>query len=171
MGLVTELAWLFWAEQHPVSIWPVHGFQESYVSQLKLKNGNIPELGTATWQDLLKRPLENEDDMATSMVTLFAHKQIAPAWYSPATVIPLALLLIGLAYSIRRTGGGITEWYFVGYQFLFLFWPWKFELRFQLPVAPLAALYMWRGGVVLWRRARSMPRRAVTVCSNHGSAG
>jgi hypothetical protein len=75
VGLVAEAAWMFWADQHPVSQWPVHGFQESYVGQLKLKNGNNPELGMATWQDVLKRPLENEGAMAT----LFAHKQIAPA--------------------------------------------------------------------------------------------
>ena len=142
-------AWMLWAERHPVSIWPVHGFQESYVAQLRLKNGNNPELGMATWRDVLKRPLENEDDMATSMAGLLTHKQIAPAWYSPATVIPLALLLIGLASSFRKTGGGITEWYFVGYQFLYLFWPWDFELRFQLPIAPLAALYIWRGGQLI----------------------
>jgi 4-amino-4-deoxy-L-arabinose transferase-like glycosyltransferase len=164
VGLSAQAAWMFWAEQHPVSQWQVHGFQESYVAQLKLKNGNNPELGLATWQDVLKRPLENEDDMATSMVGLFGHKEMAPAWYSPCTVIPLALLLIGLEYSFRKTGGGITEWYFLSFQFLYLFWPWNFELRFQLPVAPLAALYLWRGGRLLWGWARSMPREAGTLC-------
>ena len=76
---------------------------------------------------------------------------------------PAGTLLIGLATSFRRTGGTITEWYFVGYQFLFLFWPWNFELRFQLPVAPLAFLFMWRGGVVLWRWIGNMPRKVGTL--------
>src|SRR6476619_7451500 len=101
--------------------------------------------------------------MATSMVGLFTHKQVAPAWYSPVTVIALALLLIGLSYSFWTSGGEITEWYFVNYQCLFLFWPWNFELRFQLPIAPLAALYMWRGGGVLLGWTRRMPRTIGTV--------
>ena len=163
VGLGAEAAWMSWAERHPVSLWPVHGFQESYVAQLKLKSGNNPELGLATWRDVVKRPLENEDDMATSIGGLLTHKQIAPAWYSPATVIPLALLLLGLAHSFRKTGGRVTEWYFVGYQFLFLFWPWDFELRFQLPIAPLAALYLWRGGQLLWHWLQQMPRAAGAI--------
>jgi len=160
VGLSAEAAWLSWSERHPVSLWPVHGFQESYVAQLKLKSGNNPELGMATWRDVLKRPLENEDDMVTSIAGLLTHKQIAPAWYSPATVIPLALLLIGLAYSFCKTGGGIAEWYFVSYQVLYLFWPWDFEWRFQLPIAPLAALYLWRGALRCWRWIERMPRAA-----------
>ncbi|MCC7153450.1 MAG: glycosyltransferase family 39 protein [Bryobacterales bacterium] len=162
VGAVTEMSWLLWAEKHPVTMWPVHGFQESYVAQLKLKNGNDPELGFATWRDVAKRPLENEDDMATSMVALYLHKAVAPAWYSPTTVIPLVLLAAGLASSFRGTGGTMAEWYFVCYQFLYLFWPWNFELRFQLPVAPLAALYMWRGAGLLWSWTRRIPRRAGT---------
>lgn len=171
VGLAAEAGWVLWAERHPVSQWPVHGYQESYVTQLKLKNGNNPELGMATWQDVLKRPLENEDDMAASMFGLFSHKDMAPAWYSPGTVIPLALMLIGLAYSFRKTGGGITEWYFVGYQFLFLFWPWNYEFRFQVPVAPLAALFMWRGGALLWQWARSMPRQAGAIAFGVAALG
>jgi len=159
-GLAVQAAWMQWAARHPVLQWPVHGFQESYVAQLRLKNGNNPELGMATWQDVLQRPVENEDDMAASMVSLFTHKLVSGAWYSPSSFIPLVLLLTGLVSSFRRMGGGITEWYFVGYQCLFLFWPWNFELRFQLPVAPLAFLYMWRGGAILWQRVRNMPRKA-----------
>jgi hypothetical protein len=161
IGLAAEGSWILWSERHPVAIWPVHGFQESYIAQLKLKNGNNPESGMATWADVVERPIENEDDMATATVGLLAHKLVAPAWYSPATAIPLALLMVGLAYSFRNTGGGgVIEWYFVSYQFLYLFWPWNFELRFQLPVAPLSALYIWRGGRLLWRWAQPAPRAA-----------
>jgi hypothetical protein len=162
-GLAVQAAWMQWAARHPVTQWPVHGFQESYTAQLRLKNGNNPELGMATWRDVLKRPVENEDDMAASMVGLFTHKLAAGAWYSPGSFIPLVLLLTGLVSSFRKSGGGITEWYFAGYQSLFLFWPWNFELRFQLPVAPLAFLYMWRGGAILWRWVRSKPRKVGAV--------
>jgi hypothetical protein len=47
-------------------------------------------------------------------------------------------MVLGLGYSFRKTGGGLLEWYFVSYEAMFLFWPWDFELRFALPVAPLA---------------------------------
>lgn len=163
LGVAAEGAWLSWSARHPVALWPVHGFQESYVAQLKLKSGNDPELGMATWRDVIKRPLENEDDMVTSVAGLLIHKQVAAAWYSPITVIPLALLLVGLGYSFRNSGGGIAEWYFVSYQFLYLFWPWNFELRFQLPVAPLAALYLWRGGLLCWHWIQRMPRAAGAI--------
>ncbi len=159
IGIAVEGGWIDWAAaKHQPPQWPVHGYQETYVAQLKLKNGNDPELGIATWRDILSRPIENIDDMVTSMAALSVHKQIASAWYSPGTVMPLALLLIGLASSLSRTGGGILEWYFVGYQSLFLFWPWNFELRFQLPVAPLAFLFMWRGGRALFKLAGKRPR-------------
>src|SRR5262249_12778349 len=41
---------------------------------------------------------------------------------------------------------------------MFLFWPWNFELRFLLPVAPLACLYLWRGASLLYRWALRRPR-------------
>src|SRR5204863_3945723 len=57
----------------------------------------------------------------------------------------------------------ITEWYFVSYQLLFLFWPWDFELRFQLAVAPLAALYLWRGALPFFRWVQRTPRAAGAI--------
>jgi hypothetical protein len=171
LGVATEASWIFWANHHPVTEWPVHGFQESYLAQLRLKNGNNPELGMATWQDVLKRPLENEDDMATAMGALFSHKDTAPAWYSPATVIPLALLLLGLGISFFRSGGDITEWYFLAYQVIYLFWPWNYEWRFQIPVAPLAALYMWRGLRLLWYWAKMSPRLTYAVSTAMAVSG
>lgn len=108
-GTAAQASWMLWAARHPVTQWPVHGFQESYAAQLKLKNGNNPELGMATWLDVVKRPVENEDDMAGSMIGLFTHKMVAGAWYSPGSFAPLALLLTGLASSFRKTGGGIVK--------------------------------------------------------------
>jgi hypothetical protein len=157
-GGAGQLAWMFWAARHQTFEWPIHGYREHYVAQLTLKNGNDPELGRATWKDVLKRPAENADGLAAAMVGLFLHKLTAPAWYSPMTVIPLALLLLGLGYSFWKTGGGLLEWYFVSYEAMYLFWPWNFELRFLLPIAPIAFLYAWRGGIVLWRLTRDWPR-------------
>jgi hypothetical protein len=156
-GIAVQGIWMQWAARHQFSEWPVHGYQENYLAQLKLKNGNDPEMGMATWRDVLLRPVHNLDDRAGALVGLLTRKQMAPAWYSPGTVIPLALILLGLAVSFSRNGGGPLDWYFVMYEALFMFWPWDFELRFLLPVVPLACLYMWRGGVLLswWARAGS----------------
>jgi hypothetical protein len=171
VGLVAQSAWMVWSERHPVSQWPMHGFQESYVAQLKLKDGNDPELGMATWQDVIKRPLENEDDMATSVISLLVHKEMAAAWYSPVTVIALLLGILGFVHTLRMTGGSVVDWYFVSYQGLFLFWPWDFELRFQVPVAPLAALYMWIGCRLTWQHALSAPRALGAVVLSGSALG
>ena len=157
-GLVVQGAWMYWAARHQFSEWPIHGYQENYLAQLKLKSGNDPELGMATWRDILLRPVHNADDRAAALVGLLTRKQMAAAWYSPGTLIPLGLVLLGLGYSFWRSGGGLLEWYFVSYEAMFLFWPWDFELRFILPVVPLACLYMWRGGALLWDFAHEKPR-------------
>jgi hypothetical protein len=157
-GIATQTAWMSWAAKHQFFEWPLHGYQENYLGQLKLKNGNYPELGLATWKDVLRRPVDNAGDIATAMVGLYSRKQASSAWYSPMTVIPVFLMVLGLGYSFRKTGGGLLEWYFVSYEAMFLFWPWDFELRFALPVAPLAFFYMWRGAIRLWRLAQDKPR-------------
>ena len=163
-GLAAAAGWMSWAVRHQSQEWSIPGYQENYVAQLRLKNANEPELGLATWKDIIVRPISTADDTAAAMLGLFVHKAMAPAWYSPGTLIPLMLVLLGLVHSFRRTGGSLLEWYFVCYQMMFLFWPWDFELRFLLPVAPLAFLYAYRGAHLLWRQARVEPR-VVGACS------
>ncbi|HXU21397.1 MAG TPA: hypothetical protein VN788_12520 [Verrucomicrobiae bacterium] len=158
-ALILQMMWMFWAAKNQFHEWPIHGYQENYLSQLKLKDGNNPELGLATWKDVLLRPLDNADDNAAAMVTLLTRRWVGALWYSPATSVPIALALLGLGSSFWKTGGGLVEWYFVCYEAMFLFWPWAFEWRFMLPVAPLACLYIWRGGALLWRLTRSLPRQ------------
>jgi hypothetical protein len=157
-GIIAQAAWMHWAAKHQVSEWPVHGYQEHYLAQIKLKSGNDPELGLATWRDILLRPLHNSDDRAAAVMGLLARKQMAPAWYSPGTVLPLGLILLGLGLSLRRNGGGLLEWYFISYEAMFLFWPWEFEQRFVFPVLPLACLYIWRAGRQLWSFAHDRTR-------------
>ena len=156
-ALAAEAAWMSWAARHQFHEWPLPGQQEHYVAQLRLKDANYPELGLATWQDVIARPVRVADDMAAAMLGLFAHKEMAPAWYSPGTVIPLILIVMGLGWSLRLDGGSLLEWYFISYMGMFLLWPWAFELRFLLPVAPIAFLYLWRGLRLVWRMARDRP--------------
>jgi hypothetical protein len=157
LASAAQVGWMAWAARNQFHEWSIPGYQENYVAQLRLKNANVPELGMATLRDVIIRPIQGADDIAASMLGLFAHKQMAAAWYSPGTLLPLILVLLGLRYSFRQNGGGLLEWYFVCYETMFLFWPWEFELRFFLPVAPLAFLYAWRGGHAIWRITRIRP--------------
>jgi Dolichyl-phosphate-mannose-protein mannosyltransferase len=163
LGMGLQMTWMHWAVAHQYSEWPIHGYQENYLAQLRIKNGNDPELGMATWKDVLARPIQNADDRAAELWTLMTRKPIAPAWYSPTTAVPVALVLLGLGASFWPSGGGILEWYFLTYEAMYLFWPWSFEERFLLPVAPLACLYLWRGGVLAARHAKNQPRLVAAV--------
>jgi hypothetical protein len=157
LGIIAQASWMVWASQHQYHEWSLPGYQENYVAQLRLKNANEPELGLATWRDVVARPLASGDDMAAALFGVFTHKEMAPAWYSPATLLPLLIVSIGLLGSFLKTGGGPLEWYFLSYQAMFLFWPWDYERRFFLPVAPLAFLYAWRGSGAVWNMTRKRP--------------
>ncbi len=164
VGMLAQMGWMHWAVEHQFSEWPIHGYQENYLSQLRIKNGNDPELGLATWKDVLERPFQNADDRGAELWTLIARKSVASAWYSPMSSVPVVLVLLGLGLTFWEDGGGISEWYFLSYEAMYLFWPWNFEERFFLPVAPLACLYLWRGGTLLLRFARAKPGKVVGIC-------
>src|SRR6476469_5218701 len=78
---------------------------------------------------------------------------------SPLLIIPLIVAAIGLMGSIWPNGGRVTEWYFLAHQAIYLVWPWELEIRWLLPVAPLAGLYLWRGGKIGlgWMTRRPQP--------------
>jgi hypothetical protein len=163
LGMGVQISWMHWAVKHQFSEWPIHGYQDNYLTQLRIKNGNNPEMGMATWKDVVVRPIYNADDRATELWTLLSRKSIVSEWYSPTTTVPLVLVLLGLGLSFWETGGSIAEWYFLSYEAMYLFWPWDFEERFLLPVLPLAFLYMWRGAVVFVRLAKNKPRPTANV--------
>jgi len=163
VGILAQMGWMHWAVKHQFSEWPIHGYQENYLSQLRIKNGNAPELGLATWKDVLERPFQNADDRGAELWTLISRKPVASAWYSPMSSVPIVLVLLGLGLTLWETGGGISEWYFLSYEAMYLFWPWNFEERFFLPVAPLACLYLWRGATLLSRWARAKPGKVVGI--------
>jgi hypothetical protein len=163
VGMLAQMGWMHWAVKHQFSEWPIHGYQENYLSQLRIKNGNDPELGLATWKDVLERPFQNADDRGAELWTLISRKSVASAWYSPMSSVPIVLVLAGLGLTLWETGGGILEWYFLSYEAMYLFWPWNFEERFFLPVAPLACLYLWRGVTLLSRLARAKPGKVVGI--------
>jgi hypothetical protein len=138
--------------------WPVPGFPQSYVAQLKVKSGNNPELGTATLSDIPARIFSNASDHSNMLSRLLLRRLPQLAWMSIFVAGPLILLVVGWFSSVWPKGGNLEEWYFAGYEFIYLLWPWRLETRFFMPVAPLACLYVWRGGKTLFVLAKNKPR-------------
>jgi hypothetical protein len=161
-AVLVQAAWMHWATTHSVVEWPIGGYPRSYVAQLGVKNGNDPELGAATLADIPPRVATNAAYHVATFVTLLTRQQyVNPVWSSPLLLGPLILIVVGLAASIWPHGGRVTEWYFLAHQAIYLAWPWDIELRWLLPVAPLAGLYLWRGGKVLLGWVMRRPRSAV----------
>jgi hypothetical protein len=143
--------------------WPVPGFPQSYLSQLRVKSGNYPELGMATPGDVIVRVAKNASEHANLLSRVLLRRLPQLAWMSVFVAGPLLLVVLGWCYSIWRTGGDVQDWYFVGYEFIYLVWPWDLEIRFFLPIAPLACLYLWRGCQALLLLAKTKPRVVGTV--------
>ncbi len=162
VGIAVQGAWMHQKIEASAGIaaeeWPVPGFPHSYVAQLKLKDGRDPELGVVTLRDVPERILKNAYQHANLLSQMLLQRWIYLAWMSIATIGVLLLIIVGWCYSMWPSGGGLQEWYFGGYEFIYLLWPWQLETRFFLPVAPLACLYAWRGGKAVVLLARNRPR-------------
>ncbi len=148
-----------WMHRQPAPLeWSIPGYPRPYLSQLMLKNGNDPELGMATLRDIPVRVVSNAVDDTGLLGQVLLHRWINEAWMSAAVMGPLLLILLGWGYSVWPSGGGLHDWYFAGYQFIYLLWPWNVETRFFLPIAPLACLYLWRGVQAVGFLARDKTR-------------
>jgi len=155
--MAVQLGWMH--RKPPVLEWPIPGYPQPYLAQLKVKSGNYPELGMATLADLPARVLKNMADDAILLSQTVLRHWVDVAWMSLFVIGPIVLILLGWTSSLWRSrGSGLQEWYFAGYQFIYLLWPWKLEARFFLPVAPLALLYLWRGGKMAVELAVNKPR-------------
>ncbi len=154
-------AWMHWAATHETIEWPIGGYPRSYLSQLKVRSGNEPELGLATLAEIPARVVNNSDDRVAGYMTLLTRLgYIDPVWSSPLLICPTLLLIVGVAASMWPRGGSVMEWYFVAHEAIYLAWPWDLEPRFVVPVAPLAGLYIWRGAKVSIAWATRRPRLA-----------
>jgi len=157
MGIGVQLGWSHWASARQTTQWELPGYPESYLSQLRVKNGNEPELGYAGLGDILKRPASNIRTRTAEMAGVLTHHWFEANWASPVVCGTLLLILIGWLSSIRR-GGQLYDWYFACYEGVYAFWPWEFELRFLVPSIPLACLYVWRGAKTVRALAARQPR-------------
>lgn len=148
-----------WMHRRPAPLeWTLPGYPRPYIQQLKVKSGPNPELGMATLRDIPARMAENFFGQALVMAQLLYPGWINIYWASLVILGPALLILLGLAYSIWQTGGSLQDWYFGGYEVIYLLWPWKTDVRYVLPIAPLAYLYLWRGIAGLALLAKLKPR-------------
>ena len=148
-----------WMHRKPAPLeWPLPGYPRPYVEQLKVKYGNDPELGMATLSDIPIRVGGNLFDQSVLLAQLLYPRWINPYWASILILGPLFLVVLGCGSCILQTGGTLQDWYFVGYQFICLLWPWKINVRYFLPIAPLACLYLWHGLKRLEWLTKNKPR-------------
>jgi hypothetical protein len=150
LGLTAQLVWTVWASRYETEEWPVAGYPHSYFAQLKVKDGNEPQRGLASLRDFPARVGRNLDSDAVELIKLLTRKTwVNPYWCSPVVAGVIALSVSGVAVSLWKGGGQLHDWYFLAYQTMYAIWPWNFEMRFLLPIVPLACLYLWRGGKVM----------------------
>jgi hypothetical protein len=148
-----------WMHRKPAPLeWSLSGYPASYLNQIKLKNGNHPELGLAKWIDIPERVGTNlmaESDLLAQLVLRHGVNITKLA----VVIVPVLFMAFGWVYAVWKTRGtGLLDWYFAGYQFVYLLWPWRMDARFFIPIAPLACFYIWKGVNGLILAAKSKPR-------------
>lgn len=144
LGLITQLSWSLWAQRHEVLEWQLPGYPQSYLSQIKVKNGQYPELGMAHLSDIPSRVERNIVTRTAGLGKLLTRRYVSAFWSSPGISGVVILIVLGLVSSFRN-GGELHDWYFLWSEIIYLLWPWDYRERFLYPVVPLACLYLWRG--------------------------
>ena len=156
LGIVVQFLWMHRGSNPPE--WPLPGYPGTYLSQLPLKSGNFPELGMATPGDFVLRAAQNIRERILFSAELFTRHWIHPSLSSVGLAVPCLLIFLGAVSSLAGETGYIA-WYFIGYELIYIFWPWSFELRFVLPSLPLLFHFFFRGAANLSRFCREYPRR------------
>jgi len=157
LGSTVQLGWTLWAQRHQTLEWQLPGYPQSYISQLRVKNGHYPELGTAHLSDIPSRVGRNVVMRVAGFSQLLARRNVSKFWSSPAVAGILLLIAVGLVSSLRN-GGQLHDWYFLWHEFIFMVWPWDYRDRFLLPVVPLVCLYLWRGAKAVKNYSIREPR-------------
>src|SRR5260370_22569144 len=126
--------------------WPLPGYPQSYVSQLKLKLGIYRELGFANATDVLSRVKTNVGERTAALAEILTAHWIHRSYSSLAVAIPLVLAVVGVVDSLLgATGPDILAWYFVGFEFIYILWPLQFEFPFLVPKTVLSRFFIYFG--------------------------
>jgi hypothetical protein len=159
LGVLAQILWEYRGYLTRVYEWPLNGYPGSYLTEVFLQKGNYPELGNGSLNDIVSRLGHNLTGYALGLAAIVTRKiYIAPFWFSPAVVLPIAFIGLGVISRILQKRNGLAEWYFIAYMLMFLLWPWDYQIRFLFPVLPLAFLYVWCGVMELLRLWSEKPR-------------
>jgi hypothetical protein len=153
-----------WMHRKPAPLeWPLPGYPAPYLQQLMVKSGNYPELGMASVGDIPVRIESNALKQMDLLAQVFLRHGVNVSKVA-IVITPVLLIAAGWAYSMWESSGeSFVAWYFAGYQFIYLLWPWGVERRFFLPVAPLACLYAWKGVKAVHTFVTAKPRVVGTL--------
>lgn len=144
--------------------WPLAGYPDTYIAQMKLKSGNYPEMGLAAPKDIMLRVRNNLKERTLYLEYVLIRRWISHSWTSIGVAGSVLLALLGVCSSLWRSDSQLCALYFLGYECIYLLWPWSFETaRFMLPVLPLACFYLAEGVVALCRWSQQCPRRLAVL--------
>lgn len=167
LGLAVQGLWM---HRKPAPLeWSLPGYPASYLHQLMVKSGNDPEMGMAKLSDIPGRVDANLRDESSMILQMALGHGVKRA--RALVLIPILLVMIGWCSSVVKSRGReMADWYFAGYQFIYLLWPWVMEGRFLFPIAPLYCFYIWQGGKALVTAAKLKPRIVGVAWSATGLA-
>jgi hypothetical protein len=163
--LLSVLAQALWLQRgsNPRE-WPLQGYPDGYTAQLRLKSGNYPEMGLAAPKDVVLRVGKNLKERTLHLEYALTRSWISPSAASIGVAGALLLTLLGLCSSLLRSDYQLCALYFIGYECIYLLWPWSYETpRFALPILPLACLYLAEGAIALRRWSLQHPRRVAAA--------
>ena len=162
-GAVAEISWLAWVLGHASPDWPGEPM-DSYLRQLVLKDPRQPGVGLATPADVLWHARDGLAALSAHAVELATRLPwVAPRWYSPLALGPIAAVAAGVWDSLVRRRSVLQAWYVAVYCALFALWPFDEGARFVLPIFPLVVMFAFRG-VLFWREAiEQRPRVASAI--------
>lgn len=144
-GTLSFLWWTWFSRSTEILEWPGQ-YLHSHWKQLVLKDYYSPELGRMDFGDLVLRISENTAAMGAVVSTFVTNQWINPFLSSPAVILPILLIVLGLTATIRERGVTLLETYFCVYVAILSLWPFAVGMdRFLFPVMPLALLYIYRG--------------------------
>lgn len=152
IGLLAFGLWISWSAVNRV---PYYDFQymDSYLVQLLLKDPHIPDLGGASFWDIILRLQHNIPRIFADLSQIALHyPYVSDIFYSPAVALPIMLLIVGLGHNFKSGGNDLAAWYLLSYLGIFVLWPFNEGPRFILPVFPLAALYIFIGAETLYNK-------------------
>src|SRR5208283_1419784 len=121
-ALSAQIWWMHRGSNY--SDWPMlPGRGESYLSQLKVKNGNYPEQGMASPKDVVLRVEHNLKERTLYLEEVLIRLWISPSWASVGVAGCIILVLLGVWSSLLRADSQLCALYFISYECIYLFWP------------------------------------------------